>query len=688
MLKPLTSDDPGNIGPYRLRGRLGSGSSGTVYAAQRHSAQDQTKAGDLAAVKVPKSENYDMTEFYARFSGEIDAISLVKSEFVPGFIDSAVDAGSVWMAVELIPGLSLHDIISPSAALGEEAVWYLGAGLVDALIAIHAVGIVHRDLRPKNVLLTVNGPWVIDFSLAYRVGLADRGPAMKARTVEEYMSPEERRHGPQAAGMPADVFGLAATLVFAATKHSPLEYVPPQDAQQGRYNLDGLEGDLRTLIQQCLHMQPERRPSLESLRIRFAQRTSPAGRDGFTAALPGRVVHRLGAFDQELARKMSVSGPERLGWGVAQRARIGTKDGAARPGSRPGRQATTADGPPPRSAAPPPRWTSQSLRSWTSGPIAVRDGRIVLARLDGRVIVLDAADGKPPAAWSEPVDLGAALHAGALLYVSGDGRACAYLGAADGRVYAIDLATRRVGILLEATAAIEGTPVVAGHRICALSADGQVHSADPVTGERKVLAKLGTAATGALSATTSTLFASGADGTVFAIDANTGRLNWRFSTAGLVFADPIPRGDQVYVCGTDGLLRKISIENGEQQGKRDIGAAVHVTPARNGNRLYVASSDGVVHRYDISLGTPTEMKELWPHPLGDEIAGLAVYGDHVYVAAGRRLVDLEEVNSNRRHESLILSMDSLIGGGPVIRGEHCYVADLSGVVACFSLGQS
>ena len=117
MLKPLTSDDPENIGPYRLHGRLGSGSSGTVYAAQRHSAQGQAKAGDLAAVKVPKSENYDMTEFCTRFSGEIDAIRLVKSEFVPGFIDSAVDAGSVWMAAELIPGLSLDDIISPSAAL-------------------------------------------------------------------------------------------------------------------------------------------------------------------------------------------------------------------------------------------------------------------------------------------------------------------------------------------------------------------------------------------------------------------------------------------------------------------------------------------------------------------------------------------------------------------------------------------
>ena len=312
---------------------------------------------------------------------------------------------------------------------------------------------------------------------------------MKARTVEEYMSPEERTHGPQAAGRPADVFGLAATLVFAATKHSPLEYVPPRDAQQGKYNLDGLEGDLRTLIQQCLHRQPERRPSLENLRVRFARHTSPAGRDGFTAAPPGRVVHSLGAFDEELAQKMSASGPERLGWGVAQQARTGTKDGAARPGSRPGRQGNDGGRPGPRSAAPPPpRWTSQSLRSWTSGLIAVRDGRIVLAQLDGRVTVLDAADGKPPAAWSEPVDLGAALHAGALLHVSGDGRACAYLGAADGRVYAIDLATRRARILLEAAAPIEGTPVVAGNRICALSADGQVHSADRVTGERKVLA--------------------------------------------------------------------------------------------------------------------------------------------------------------------------------------------------------
>ena len=325
-------------------------------------------------------------------------------------------------------------------------------------------------------------------------------------------------------------------------------------------------------------------------------------------------------------------------------------------------------------------WTGK-LGSWVSGGVAVRGDMLVVGCLNGTVAVLRTDDGEPPPEWHVPMNLRAVLYAGPLV-VDQDGRACAYVGAADGRVHAIGLAPRWDRPVVEAAAAIEGTPVVLDGRVCALSADGCVHAVNPLTGERKVLFQMGAAATGALSAASGIIFSADADGRVYAIDAVDGRLKWLLRTDGVVLAPPLPAEEWLYVCGTDGVLREIEIRNGRQRAQDKLGAPVHVAPVHDGNRLYVGSSDGVVYAYRIGPRRLARLGPIWTSEAGEEIAGLAASGGQLYVAIGNRLMELDTALGQERE---LLRLNSLLGAPPVISGGRCYVVGLGGTVVCLRL---
>ena len=602
-IEALKSDDTSAVRPYRRLARLGSGSFGTVYAARRRDRPEE-----LAAVKVARPEFSESADFPARFRAEIDAIEMVQSSFVPKIIDSRPEDEPAWIATELIPGLPLDKVIGRSGPLPEEAVWHLGIGIATALEAIHGCGLVHRDLRPKNVLLTPNGPWVIDFNLAHLVDIAHRDSSLKPRGDYGYMPPEEALNGLKAAKEPADVFALGATLVFAATTHAPFEGASPADVISARPNLDGLPDGLRGLVEACLLSAPEDRLPLRELLREFALRTDGAGQDGFAAVLPRDVLGRLEDYRNQLADVIGGRGPAQLGWGDASPAVSGAPLGrGVSPPSADLRHPVAAPSPVRSATAVPIRWTSE-FDSWISGPVAVHEDRLAVALLNGTVAVLQTDDGKPPvASWREPVDVEAALHAEPLLVAQNDGGACAYVGAADGRVHAIDLASGLARVVAEAGAAIEGAPVPMGERICVLSADGRVHSVDPRTGERKLLFDTSAAATGALSAVFSTIFVTDAGGRVHAIDANAGGRKWQSPTGGLVLSAPLPVAVWLYVCGTDGIVQEIAITDGHPRAMAEVGAPLHVAPVRDRNRLYVGSSNGVLHAYDIGRRGPERL---------------------------------------------------------------------------------
>jgi hypothetical protein len=255
LAEPLTGDDPREVGAYRLRTRLGSGSMGRVYLAL-------TPGGRQVAVKMVRAEFGDDEQFRARFRQEVSAAQRVHGLFTAQVLEADPDAPQPWLATSFVPGLSLRQAVTRFGPLPPDTVFLLLAGIAEALQAIHAVGIVHRDLKPSNVILAADGPRVIDFGIA-------RAAAAPALTRSGswvgspwFMAPEQARSGP--ATPAADVFSLGSLAVYAAAGHPPFgtdgEVAVLSRVLNESPDLRGCPPAMRPLIKRCLAKDPARRP--------------------------------------------------------------------------------------------------------------------------------------------------------------------------------------------------------------------------------------------------------------------------------------------------------------------------------------------------------------------------------------------------------------------------------------------
>ncbi|NEE32557.1 serine/threonine protein kinase, partial [Streptomyces sp. SID7982] len=166
----LGPDDPHRIGAYRLLGRLGEGGMGQVFLAR-------SDRGRTVALKLVRRELAERPEFRARFRQEVHAAHRVGGAWTAPVLDSDTEAPVPWVATGYVAGPSLQRIVSgrpgaPVTASGAygplpaRSVRFLGSGLAHALQHIHGAGLIHRDLKPSNVLMTIDGPRVIDFGIA------------------------------------------------------------------------------------------------------------------------------------------------------------------------------------------------------------------------------------------------------------------------------------------------------------------------------------------------------------------------------------------------------------------------------------------------------------------------------------------------------------------------------------------
>ncbi|QFG22781.1 serine/threonine-protein kinase [Actinomadura sp. WMMB 499] len=158
-MRPLQAGDPARVGRYQVLARLGAGGMGVVYLARSPGAR-------LAALKLVRREFADDAGFRERFRREIAAASTVSGVYTAPVLDSDADAPQPWYAAAYVPAPALNEAIGSVGPLPEPAVRALGAGLAEALRAIHAAGLVHRDLKPGNILLAEDGPRIIDFGIA------------------------------------------------------------------------------------------------------------------------------------------------------------------------------------------------------------------------------------------------------------------------------------------------------------------------------------------------------------------------------------------------------------------------------------------------------------------------------------------------------------------------------------------
>ncbi|MDT0400639.1 MULTISPECIES: serine/threonine-protein kinase [Streptomyces] len=289
----LRPDDPSRIGPYRLLARLGAGGMGEVYLAR-------SAGGRTLAVKLVRSELASEPEFRRRFAQEIASARRVGGEWTAPVLDADTDAESPWVATGYVPGPSLHEVIAERPEpLPERSVRILGNRLAQALTAIHEAGLVHRDLKPANILVTIDGPRVIDFGIARALdAVTADGKLTRTGAVigsPGYMSPEQVRGEPLTAA--SDVFSLGSVLAFAATRRQPfsssdsgMHAVMYRIAQEPP-DLSGLPEGLSELVRDCLAKDPAARPTPAQL----VERTAADAADADTVPwLPAGLTAELG----------------------------------------------------------------------------------------------------------------------------------------------------------------------------------------------------------------------------------------------------------------------------------------------------------------------------------------------------------------------------------------------------------
>ncbi|MFE6307622.1 tetratricopeptide repeat protein [Nocardiopsis sp. NPDC057823] len=272
MPDPLYDGDPARIGPYTLRARLGGGGMGRVFLGT-------SPGGYPVAVKVVRPELAEDAGFRRRFAAEVAAARKVGGLYTAPVVDAATDADPPWMATAYIPGPSLDRAVHEQGPLPPEAVAALGAGLAEGLSAVHAQGVVHRDLKPGNVLLAEDGPRLIDFGIARALDSTSHTHSSAVLGTAAFMSPEQARA--QEVGPASDVFSLGCVLAFAATGASPFGDGPVHAVVfrivYEEPDLSALPGPLAALVADCLAKDPAARPGLDRVLSALAPRAPDAG---------------------------------------------------------------------------------------------------------------------------------------------------------------------------------------------------------------------------------------------------------------------------------------------------------------------------------------------------------------------------------------------------------------------------
>ncbi|AXG81721.1 protein kinase domain-containing protein [Streptomyces paludis] len=254
-MHPLHETDPTDMGRYRLAGRLGAGGMGDVYLGR-------TPGGRPAAVKVISAQFQSDPQALSRFRREVETLRTVHSAYTAALIDAEVTTPPYWMATEYIPGPTLADAVRNTGPLPPQLCRALLAALAEGLTDIHVRGVLHRDIKPQNVILSATGPQLIDFGIARGFEPSDLTQAGVAIGTPGFIAPETITES--VTGPAADVFALGATLAHALTGRPPygegsMMTVAYRTVHE-EVDLRGVPADIAELVASCTHRDPGRRP--------------------------------------------------------------------------------------------------------------------------------------------------------------------------------------------------------------------------------------------------------------------------------------------------------------------------------------------------------------------------------------------------------------------------------------------
>ncbi|MGW2177160.1 outer membrane protein assembly factor BamB family protein [Streptomyces sp. NPDC001732] len=654
MVEQLTQHDPRRIGPFEVLGRLGAGGMGLVYLAR-------SASGRRVAIKTVRTELAEDQLFRVRFTREVEAARAVSGFYTAAVVDADPRAAVPWLATAYVPAPSLEEIVTECGPMPVQAVRWLAAGIAEALQSIHGAGLVHRDMKPSNVLVVEDGPRVIDFGIASGVSNTRLTMTNVAVGTPAYMSPEQARDSRSVTGA-SDIFSLGSTLVFAATGHAPFHGANPVETvfmllREGP-DLEGLPGELRPLIESCMQMDAALRPTPADLQAQLAPHLFASGGDDSGTAsawLPASATTMI------------------------EQRRGGRRPAPAPPVTPP----PPPPGPPPggpdggRPATPDPR-PSVSLSAHVSdagGPVRLPGAKVPIGpgprAQDVRSAATAAAEAGPATGWVRP-------PAG------------------------VDGATRSAPAPVPAPAQpsdpppepdrwrpwrfrmsndVWGTPVVAGDLLYVTSFE--VHALDVGNGRRQFKTR---DVAWVMAVEGGRIHAS--DGpSLYALDAATGAELWRLQTDAWVYSLKAERG--TVVTGTrGGGVQAWEASSGEKLWESG-GLQTDFETAEAGPVVH----DGTVYLWQDARLRAVDARtgmERWSYPIGDAascggvpVRVTAAPDGYVYVGAGARVLAVDTMSGHVRWHfespSVFLSPPAF-APGPAVTGGGVYLADYLGTV--------
>ncbi|HEX5203061.1 MAG TPA: serine/threonine-protein kinase [Actinoplanes sp.] len=311
--EPLRPFDPRTLGTYEIVGRLGEGGMGTVYLAR-------SAAGVLVAVKMVRADLAPDDEFRRRFRSEVASARLVPPFCTAEVLDADPDHDRPYLVVEYVDGPTLAEVVEERGPLTAANLHSVAIGVATALTAIHGAGVIHRDLKPRNVLLAPGSPKVIDFGIA-RAMEATGGNTAGGQMVGTvaYMAPERFGDGDDPLTPAADIFAWGGVVAYAGTGRTPFAAdSPPATAARiltQPPDLSGLTGPLRELVGHALEKDPANRPSArELLDLLISGPSRPAAA---RAALAGQPDLRAAAAEAQAVTGVAADAPSASGPGPA-----------------------------------------------------------------------------------------------------------------------------------------------------------------------------------------------------------------------------------------------------------------------------------------------------------------------------------------------------------------------------------